>query len=476
MPQVIETDVVVGHAAVLYGRRIGRDTLIGIIAKVLSGCDLGEECAIAAGAVVPPNTIAPPRSMVMGLIGESGSSSHGRGGGTNPHDLQLLPRTGGTLREWSDNMSDAETETRRQDIDAKQAVIAKILNELSCEAVILLVPAHLSWFTGGINVRGLLAEAERPGVYCNGRNRWLVCGNVDTQRLFDEELDGLGFMLKEWNWSVGRAQFLGDLLAGKKIASDRPFPGMPLVVERLRPELRPLYPSDRVRLFDVGEIVAHALEATARGLARGDTEQEIAGQLSHRTYHHGAEVHSISVTADVRGSTFRRSGFTDTPVDRICSLQLTASRGGLYATATRTVCFGSPTDEFRQLFDLACKLSAVFYSLSKPNETLSSAVETGFRLVRGTPYEHDWRLCTPGYGTGWFASDELRRAGHDERFVDRQPIVWQARLGAAAVVDTVLVSPTGAESATEPSEWPFKRIVIGGHPYSVPDLLIRPEQ
>ena len=370
-------------------------------------------------------------------------------------------------------MTAHEISARRQDIDAKQAVIAKILSEMSCEAVILLVPAHLGWFTGGINVRGLLAEAERPGVFCNGRNRWLVCGNVDTQRLFDEELDGLGFMLKEWNWSVGRAQFLGDLLTGKKIASDRPFPGMPLIVDRLRPELRPLYPTDRNHLIEVGEIVAHALEATARGLSRGDTEQEIAGQLAHRTYHRGAEVHSISVTADSRGSAFRRSGFTDTPVDRICSLQLTAVRGSLYATASRTVCFGTPPDDFRQLFDQTCKLSAVFCSQSLPDETISSAVETAFRLVRGTPYEHDWRLCTPGYGTGWFASDELRRTGHDERFVDRQPVVWQARLGSAAVVDTVLVTPTGAESVTQPYEWPFKRIVIGGHPYSIPDLLIR---
>ena len=70
VPQVIEPGVVVGHAAVLHGRRIRRDTLIGIGARVLAGCDIGEECMIAAGAVVPPNTIVPPRSMVMGLPGK----------------------------------------------------------------------------------------------------------------------------------------------------------------------------------------------------------------------------------------------------------------------------------------------------------------------------------------------------------------------------------------------------------------------
>jgi Xaa-Pro dipeptidase len=372
-------------------------------------------------------------------------------------------------------MSEGATETRRADIDAKQAVVATILSELACEALVLLVPAHLSWFAGGVNVRGLLTEAERPGVYCNGRGRWLLCGNADTQRLFDEELDGLGFMLKEWHWTAGRAQLLGELLQGKKVATDRPFPGMPLVVDRLRPELRPLYPADRLRYVELGRVVAHALEATCRGLNRGDSEQEIAGQLAHRTLHHGAEVHSLSVTADSRGTALRRTGFTATPVDRVCSLQLTAVMGGLFATASRTVCFGPPTDEYRAAFDQACKLSAVFRSMSKPGETTTTAVETGYRLLRNTPFEHEWRLSTPGYGTGWFAADELRRAGQDERFVDRQPIVWQPRIGPAAVVDSVIVTPYGAETATPPVDWPFKRIIIGGTGYPVPDILVRDE-
>jgi carbonic anhydrase/acetyltransferase-like protein (isoleucine patch superfamily) len=69
-PNVIEAGVVVGHAAVLHGIRIGRDTLIGIGAKLLSGTDIGEESVIAAGAVVPPGMKVPPRSLVMGVPGK----------------------------------------------------------------------------------------------------------------------------------------------------------------------------------------------------------------------------------------------------------------------------------------------------------------------------------------------------------------------------------------------------------------------
>src|SRR5947199_8065505 len=51
-PMLIEEGVVVGHVVMLHGSRIGRDSLIGIGARLLAGCDIGAECLIAAGTVV----------------------------------------------------------------------------------------------------------------------------------------------------------------------------------------------------------------------------------------------------------------------------------------------------------------------------------------------------------------------------------------------------------------------------------------
>lgn len=69
-PQTLEEGVVVGHMAMLHGGRIGRDSLIGIGARLLSGCEVGEECLIAAGAIVTENRQIPPRSVVMGVPGK----------------------------------------------------------------------------------------------------------------------------------------------------------------------------------------------------------------------------------------------------------------------------------------------------------------------------------------------------------------------------------------------------------------------
>jgi carbonic anhydrase/acetyltransferase-like protein (isoleucine patch superfamily) len=68
-PQVIEEGVVAGHGAVLHGRFIGRDTLIGMGALLLTDCEIGAECIIAAGSLITEKRRIPPRSLVMGVPG-----------------------------------------------------------------------------------------------------------------------------------------------------------------------------------------------------------------------------------------------------------------------------------------------------------------------------------------------------------------------------------------------------------------------
>lgn len=63
---VIGSFVTVGHSAVLHGCTVKDRCLIGIGAIVLDDVTIGEESFIAAGSLVTPGTVIPPRSMVMG--------------------------------------------------------------------------------------------------------------------------------------------------------------------------------------------------------------------------------------------------------------------------------------------------------------------------------------------------------------------------------------------------------------------------
>src|SRR5688572_33341668 len=70
VPNVIEDDVVIGHNAVVHGMFVGRGSLIGMGATVLSRSKVGSECLIAAGAVVVPDMVIPDRHLVAGVPGK----------------------------------------------------------------------------------------------------------------------------------------------------------------------------------------------------------------------------------------------------------------------------------------------------------------------------------------------------------------------------------------------------------------------
>jgi carbonic anhydrase/acetyltransferase-like protein (isoleucine patch superfamily) len=63
---IIGSYVTVGHSVVLHGCTVKDRCLIGIGAIVLDNVTVGEESFIAAGSLVTPGTVIPPRSMVMG--------------------------------------------------------------------------------------------------------------------------------------------------------------------------------------------------------------------------------------------------------------------------------------------------------------------------------------------------------------------------------------------------------------------------
>jgi gamma-carbonic anhydrase len=65
-PTIVGNWVTVGHGVVLHGCTVKDRSLVGIGSIVLDDVVIGEMSFIAAGSLVTPGTIIPPRSLVMG--------------------------------------------------------------------------------------------------------------------------------------------------------------------------------------------------------------------------------------------------------------------------------------------------------------------------------------------------------------------------------------------------------------------------
>ncbi len=365
---------------------------------------------------------------------------------------------------------------RRVDVEAKQVRVAALLREVGREGLLLLDPVNVAWLTSGASARGVLDPATAPAVYCTAEGRWLIASNVDSQRMFDEDLEGLGFQLKEWPWHWGREQFLADLCLTRKLACDL-LPGVEgdfvVVDQPLRKLRRNLTPYEQACLIALGQIVAHALEATCRTIESGESEREVAGQLSHRLIHRGVHPVQVGVAADGRSRTYRRHGFTPTLIDKYAVLTATGRKYGLCASASRSVCFGEVPEELKTAESAVCRVTASYLTSTWPDAVPREVLLAGRRIYLLSGFEHEWLLAPQGHVTGRAAVELLLTPQTTELLEPGWAVTWNATAGPAVSCDTYLVTEQGPKPVTPPEVWPLKRIRIQGAECIRPDVLVR---
>ncbi len=67
VPNVIGSEVTIGHRCVLHGATVGDRSLIGMGAILLGRSEIGSEAIVAAGSVVREGFVVPDRTLVAGV-------------------------------------------------------------------------------------------------------------------------------------------------------------------------------------------------------------------------------------------------------------------------------------------------------------------------------------------------------------------------------------------------------------------------
>jgi len=69
-PVIVGEYVTIGHNATVHGCVVEDCCLVGMGATIMNNARVGEGSIIAAGALVPENTVIPPQSLVAGVPGK----------------------------------------------------------------------------------------------------------------------------------------------------------------------------------------------------------------------------------------------------------------------------------------------------------------------------------------------------------------------------------------------------------------------
>jgi Xaa-Pro aminopeptidase len=371
---------------------------------------------------------------------------------------------------------DAALTERRLDVEEKQRRVVAFLDATDQDALVLGRADSIAWFTSGGDLRQALGgEFGSALFYINRGSRAVITDNVQSARIFEEELAGLGFQLKERPWFEDPSRIIAELGHRKRIASDLdelPSP-WPRPDDPLRALRFPLTPIERQRLRELGRTLTQAVEATCRNFDQGETEAAVAGHLAHRLIREGVVPVDLRVASDDRLERFRQPIFKAAPIRKRATITVTGRRHGLCASLTRTVAFGPVDRAFRECHGLAAMVDATCIFFSRPGETVANVFRRGRRIYEKYDHPHEWTLDYIGFLVSYAPREAILR--HDSDFVLRggMALCWSPSVGAARSEDTVVLEARGYEVVTEAQNWPKVEVVVKGFNMTRPGILER---
>lgn len=364
---------------------------------------------------------------------------------------------------------------RAIDVDHKQEQVIDFLEESQLDALLLQSPENIAWFTTGADLTRSGSGESVAAVFITRDARLIACSNVDANQIFDRAIPGLGFQIKSRPWHEPLSQLIKDLCNGRKVGSDSNFEQTMNVSEHVKSWRFPLSELEGERIREVGKLVAHAVEATARSVERGLTEQEIAGTLSHRLLRHGVSPRRLQVMVDGQSIRYRHWGFGEDRLERYCVISAVGSQNGLHAAATRTVSLGTPPSSFIKSHHLALLMQATGMYFSKPDWALFDTWNRVKRIYEKYQCADEWQHADQADIIGYLPAETSILLNSDFKFSPGMAAFWHPSVGSAMSGDTILIEQDNTILITPMENWPTAKIMVKEHQLALPDILILPD-
>ena len=349
------------------------------------------------------------------------------------------------------------------------------------EAVWFGRPDSFAWLTGGSNVVDREGDVGVAAVGYDGDGLEVVTNNIEAQRLRDEELPD-DVPVTEFDWH-GRS--LADAVADRSpesAAADFDVPGLESV--DASPLRQPLTEGAVDAYRTLGRETAQAVESVCRELQPGDTEREAAAALRVALSARGIEVPVALVGGEERAQQYRHYTPTAAELGGYALVSVTTERGGLHASATRTVAFESrlsesELDDLRERHEAACTVEATALAATRDAADAEGSAGDVFAAIRdayeAVGHAGEWRKHHQGGAAGFAGREWIAAPDHDAPVTAPMAYAWNPTVQGAKSEDTVLVADGSFEVLTDTDRWPTTGVAARDSDVEIerPDVLVR---
>jgi Xaa-Pro aminopeptidase len=367
----------------------------------------------------------------------------------------------------------SSSSSRRNEVEAKLALVRDWLDRRSLPAVALTTQPPVAWLTAGLTNPIDRSDPASPLWLVVTPDRVVgVTTAVERPRLLAEAgLDEVDFSLEDVPWFDGTSfvRAVEDIAgAGRtQLASDgHPELGIDADSDLTALRLR-LEPAECERLVHLGRDAARAVEHAASAWQPGERDFDVQARVAEQLERCGALPHCLIVGGDDRVERFRHPLAAGAPVQRLLMVVVVAMRGGLHVAATRFARANSLPDAAQEAFEKALEVEAAMLVASRPGGTYGDVMRACEDAYAQVGHPGAWHEHYQGGPIGYRQREfEIAPVQHQSRWFS-QPIepghavAWNPSVaGGGKSEDTFLVEDGGLRCVTETGAWP--RVEVRG--------------
>lgn len=361
----------------------------------------------------------------------------------------------------------------RTDAALKRERVREFLDQHNLEGVLISRWDNFAWVTSGGDNHVLKNSEVGVGHIAITRDRhYLLVHSMDAARLYEEQVPGQKYELVSLNWFQGDPRSAAVELVNGKWAADTDFNGQVVNLNHALSYLHyPLTELEMERCRWLGEQVGKILCRVALEIQPGQKEDEVASYLCSECLKRGIELDVLIVGSDERIFHYRHPLPTSKKIERYVLIHPAARRWGLHANVSRSVYFGTPSNEVIRAYRAAAELEACLLERLKPGLAFSEIFNWQKEKYAELGFPDEWKNHFQGGPTGYVVVDALRHTTPSKVQVN-QAFDWFITVTGGKVEELVLLSKHGVEIPSFQSPWPSYQTNQICNGFNVPGLWV----
>ena len=363
-----------------------------------------------------------------------------------------------------------------QEIALKDSLIRDFMAKNSLAGILLRRRDTFAWVTGGSE--NYIVRSTEDGfvdLLFTMDKKYCIANRVEKFRVADEELDGLGFEILEYDWWEDKVYELArSIVLTGKLGSDTGISSTENIYEEFRELRYSLQPVEIVRYKRVGQECTAAVEDTCREIEPGMSEHEVCASLMGKAVAKGIDPMVALVASDERILRYRHPIPTEKKVQNYAMVVICGRKEGLVANLTRFVHFGALPDELKRKQEKVLDIEAEILRSTVPGNTVGYVFQRGVQKYAESGYPDEWKLLHQGGATGYLNRDYIVTPNMKKVICRNQAFTWNPSIAGVKLEDTFITGCDGLDVITMSADWPAIAVHLSENVTVYrPDILIK---